>query len=197
MKKSEIIWEASLAFIAFAGAFTLLSNFFPHLPSYIFGLFFLFAFVFICVSLCWRLHEASHPVKVVGILAGLNCNDAPASLTIHIKFISHETTNISKYVLLRLNKKLEADLKQIISNNLFRTFTVDTGDDSSVMKLERGGYASGMITIPFYTRNKRSTKKLAQMQLDKKLDGKIEVGWATMERKGYTWNKIETVWLAA
>lgn len=111
---SEIIWELALAVIAFAGAFTLLSNYFPDIPSYIYGIFFLIAFIILVISFILRIYTNLNPVRVHDAEITFVPSEKPC-FHIMIDLTSNEYVNIGSVAALKLEKRLEEELKKLVN----------------------------------------------------------------------------------
>jgi hypothetical protein len=148
-KNSELVWEFSLAWVAFAGGATLLANFFPFIPIYIFGLLFVVGFIFMLISFGIRLHENYHPVSVVTSILLVNTLDNP-SLGLTLAFTSREKVNINNFVSIRFSKELENKLKQVAT---FEPYCfLNDANVGGVVPIESGQYIECSPNIELHLR---------------------------------------------
>ncbi|OGN92139.1 MAG: hypothetical protein A2Z75_05915 [Chloroflexi bacterium RBG_13_50_10] len=183
MKKiSELIWELAIALIAFAGAFTLVSNFFPSVPAYVFGSFFLLAFLVMLTSFGWRFYEYLHPVVVITADMTINTCDEP-KLDIKVGFFSHAKTNIKALVWVKFESQLDKQLKTIAKfHPLCRLKTID---GENIIPLEPNEYVevSGNIPISLYEGYTKDDFEAIDF-LDK-----VKLGWSAIGRRT-SWVKM-------
>jgi hypothetical protein len=114
-KNSELVWEFSVAWIAFAGGATLLANYFPFIPTYVFGLLFVAGFIFMLVSFGIRLYENQNPVIIDWAILCINTLEDTPSFDITMGFIAREKTNIDNHIFIEFPKELDTKIRQIAS----------------------------------------------------------------------------------
>lgn len=149
-KNSELVWEFSLAWVAFAGGATLLANFFPFIPTYTFGLLFVAGFIFMLVSFGIRLHENSHPVLVVTSILLVNTLEDNPSIDLTLAFTSREKVNINNFVSIRFPKELDNKLKQVAT---FEPYCfLDDANVGGVVPIESGQYVECSPHIELHLR---------------------------------------------
>jgi len=181
-RKSELIWELSIALIAFAGAFTLLWNFFPSIPAYIFGSFFLLAFLFMLVSFGYRFYEYQHPVKIVVANMTINTCDEP-KLDIRLGFFSHDKTNIDTLISIKFERQLQKQLNMIAK--LYPYCRLKTANGKSIIPIDVNGYVEISDSIPVRLNEGYTRDDLEAIAFY----DKVELGWNTVGHKT-SWVKM-------
>lgn len=175
-KNSKLIWELSLAWVAFAGGATLLVNFFPFIPVYVFGFLFVVGFILMLISFSMRIYENRNPVVIDLAALVIDTMDDVPSITITVGFNAREKTNINNHIFIEFPEELEAQLSQIASFEPLAMLR-EPEDNYNYIPIDMGQYLEFNIDFAFKLRSNYDKTAINNINFGK---SKVRLRWSVI-----------------